>query len=127
MARAESIALFQKMAGERLFVIVSSHILHEVDIISDSVVSDEQRLHRGQKEIQGVREELAEHPIGFPSAAISCCPARRAFRKITYLRSQSMTTRRRRPVRTRNADLLYAHQPRVLEDALTIEGVIPPS
>src|SRR5688572_30580350 len=31
MARAEFIALFQKLAADGLFVIVSSHILHEVD------------------------------------------------------------------------------------------------
>src|SRR5262249_34837087 len=31
MARAESIALFEKLAESGLFVIVSSHILHEVD------------------------------------------------------------------------------------------------
>src|SRR5262249_14404024 len=38
MARAETIDLFQKLARNGAFVIVSSHILHEVDLISDSVV-----------------------------------------------------------------------------------------
>ena len=38
MARAEVIALFRELADGGLHVIVSSHILHEVDLISDQVV-----------------------------------------------------------------------------------------
>ncbi|MEP6922714.1 MAG: ABC transporter ATP-binding protein, partial [bacterium] len=34
MVRAETIALFRKLAGEGLHVIISSHILHEVDMMS---------------------------------------------------------------------------------------------
>ena len=38
MARAEVIALFRALAAEGLHVMLSSHILHEVDCISDRVV-----------------------------------------------------------------------------------------
>src|SRR5262249_45709138 len=38
MARAEVIALFRELADGGLHVVVSSHILHEVDLISDQVV-----------------------------------------------------------------------------------------
>src|SRR5262245_14352485 len=64
MARAESIALFQKLAEAGLFVIVSSHILHEVDIISDSMVMMSNGYIVAEGEIQDVRGEMAEHPLG---------------------------------------------------------------
>ena len=38
MARAEMIRLFRQLAQEGLHLIVSSHILHEVDMMSDRVV-----------------------------------------------------------------------------------------
>src|SRR5262249_35848716 len=64
MARAESIALFQKFAGNGLFVVVSSHILHEVDLISDSVVMMSNGYVVAEGDIREVREEMSEHPIG---------------------------------------------------------------
>ncbi len=38
MVRAETIALFRKLAADGLHLIISSHILHEVDMMSDRVV-----------------------------------------------------------------------------------------
>src|SRR6266404_2988118 len=38
MVRAETIALFRKLASDGLHVIISSHILHEVDMMSDRVI-----------------------------------------------------------------------------------------
>jgi RND family efflux transporter MFP subunit len=38
MVRAETIALFRRWANEGRHVIVSSHVLHEVDLISDRVI-----------------------------------------------------------------------------------------
>ena len=38
LVRAETIALFRELASEGRHVIVSSHILHEVDMISDQVI-----------------------------------------------------------------------------------------
>ena len=38
LVRAESIALFRSLAKEGCHVILSSHVLHEVDIISDQVI-----------------------------------------------------------------------------------------
>src|SRR5438046_2788894 len=64
MARAETIALFQQVAQSGAFLIVSSHILHEVDIISDSVIMMSNGYIVAEGDIQGVREEMAEHPIG---------------------------------------------------------------
>src|SRR2546423_1311609 len=64
MARAEPMALLQKLAENGSFVIVSSHILHEVDIISDSVIMMSNGYIVAEGEIHDVRGEMAEHPLG---------------------------------------------------------------
>ncbi|MGH9476625.1 MAG: ABC transporter ATP-binding protein [Terriglobales bacterium] len=63
LARAEAIALFQRWAGEGKYVILSSHVLHEVDAISDQVVMLSNGYVVAEGAIQGVREELPEHPL----------------------------------------------------------------
>jgi ABC-2 type transport system ATP-binding protein len=63
MARAESLALFQGLAHEGLHVIVSSHILHEVDRISDHVVLLSHGYVVAEGQIHGVRSEVKEHPM----------------------------------------------------------------
>jgi ABC-2 type transport system ATP-binding protein len=63
MARAETIALFEELGREGLHVIVSSHILHEVDKISDQVILLSHGYVVAEGEIQGVRSEVKEHPM----------------------------------------------------------------
>ena len=63
MARAEVIALFQRFAEAGKHVIVSSHILHEVDLISDRVILLNSGYIVAEGEIAGVRTEMHEHPI----------------------------------------------------------------
>ena len=63
MARAETLALFQQFAQEGRHVIISSHILHEVDQISDQVILLSYGYIVAEGKIQGVREEVKEHPI----------------------------------------------------------------
>ncbi len=63
MARAEIIRLFRQLADEGLYLILSSHILHEVDMMSDGVIL----LHNGyvvaEGDVHGVRDEIEEHPM----------------------------------------------------------------
>ncbi|HEY2941758.1 MAG TPA: ABC transporter ATP-binding protein, partial [Vicinamibacteria bacterium] len=63
MARAESLALFQGLGKEGLHVVISSHILHEVDRISDHVVLLSHGYVVAEGQIHGVRTEVAEHPM----------------------------------------------------------------
>lgn len=63
MARAESLALFQALGKEGLHVVVSSHILHEVDRISDNVVLLSHGYVVAEGQIHGVRTEVTEHPL----------------------------------------------------------------
>ncbi len=63
MARAESLALFESLGKEGLHVVVSSHILHEVDRISDQVVLLSHGYIVAEGQIHGVRTEVREHPM----------------------------------------------------------------
>jgi ABC-2 type transport system ATP-binding protein len=63
MARAEVIELFRELAHEERHVIISSHILHEVDLISDTVVILNQGYVVAEGDIQGVRSEIRRHPV----------------------------------------------------------------
>ena len=63
MARAEVIALLQELAGKGRHVVISSHILHEVDLISDRVILLNSGYVVAEGEIHGVREEMEEHPL----------------------------------------------------------------
>jgi ABC-2 type transport system ATP-binding protein len=63
MARAECIALFQALGKEGLHVVISSHILHEVDRISDHVVLLSHGYVVAEGRIHDVRTEVTDHPM----------------------------------------------------------------
>jgi ABC-2 type transport system ATP-binding protein len=63
MARAEMIALFQELAHEGRHVIISSHILHEVDLISDQVILLNEGYVVAEGNIRGVRSEMRDRPL----------------------------------------------------------------
>jgi len=63
MARAEVIALFRRMAEQGKIVLISSHILHEVDVISDSVILMNHGYVVAEGDIHDVRQEVEEHPF----------------------------------------------------------------
>jgi ABC-2 type transport system ATP-binding protein len=63
MSRSEMIGFFKERAAAGLHVVVSSHILHEVDVISDQVVLLDSGYVVAEGEIEGVREEMAQHPV----------------------------------------------------------------
>src|ERR1700732_134851 len=62
LARAEMIALFRSAAAEGSYVIISSHILHEVDVISDQVILLSNGYVVAEGQIQSLRGEIQEHP-----------------------------------------------------------------
>jgi ABC-2 type transport system ATP-binding protein len=63
MVRSETIALFRKLASEGMHLIISSHILHEVDMMSDFVVLLNNGYVVAEGDIHGVRDEMEEHPM----------------------------------------------------------------
>ena len=62
LVRAETIAMFRAWAGEGKHVILSSHVLQEVDLISDQVVLIANGTIVAEGTIRTVREEIQEHP-----------------------------------------------------------------
>ncbi len=63
LVRAETIALFKQFAAEGMHVIVSSHILHEVDAISDRVILLTSGYVVAEGQIRGVRDEIQDEPM----------------------------------------------------------------
>jgi ABC-2 type transport system ATP-binding protein len=62
LVRAETIALFRAWGSEGKHVIISSHVLQEVDLISDQVVLIANGMIVAEGTIRTVREEIQEHP-----------------------------------------------------------------
>ena len=62
LARAEMIALFRSVAAEGCYVIISSHILHEVDAISDQVILLSNGYVVAEGPIHSLRSEIRERP-----------------------------------------------------------------
>src|ERR671932_2054457 len=63
LVRAEFIAMLRSLAEEGMHIIISSHVLHEVDMISDQVVLLSDGYVVAEGKIRGVRGELDEQPM----------------------------------------------------------------
>jgi ABC-2 type transport system ATP-binding protein len=65
LVRAETIDLFRSCAAAGKHVILSSHVLQEVDLISDQVVLMANGMIVAEGTIRDVRDEIDEHPSQF--------------------------------------------------------------
>lgn len=65
LVRAETIAMFREWAAREKHVILSSHVLQEVDVISDQVILVSNGMVVAEGQIRSVREEMSEHPSQF--------------------------------------------------------------
>jgi len=128
MARAEAIALFRELADGGLHVIVSSHILHEVDLISDQVVLINGGYVVAEGEIAEVRDEMEEqHPV---QVLIRCdrpsVLASRVFEQDGVVEARILEDGRGLLVRTRDADRFHlVLNEIVLGSGLAVEAVAP--
>lgn len=125
MARAEAIRLFRELADEGLHLIISSHILHEVNSMSDRVVFIESGYVKASGEVQEVRDELEEHPL---QILVRCDQpallAQRMFAESHVVEARLHEDRHGLFVKTRNTDKFYELLNRVvIDDALNIETV----
>jgi ABC-2 type transport system ATP-binding protein len=127
MARAEIIRLFRQLADEGLYLIISSHILHEVDMMSDSVIL----LHNGyvvaEGDVHGVRDEIVEQPM---QILIRCDRpqflAARLFEHEHTVEARIHEDRHGLFVKTRRPDDFYLALNRlVTESGLRVESVAP--
>ena len=127
MVRAETIALFRKLAAEGLHLIISSHILHEVDMMSDRVVLVNNGYIVAEGNIHGVRDEVTEHPM---QILIRCDqPAKLAaqvFAEDSVVEARLHNDRGGLFVRTRDADRFYLLLNRaVADEGINVESVTP--
>jgi ABC-2 type transport system ATP-binding protein len=131
MARAETLALFQQLGRQGLHVIISSHILHEVDQISDQVILLSHGYVVAEGQIRGVREEVKEHPM---QILIRCDQpsllASRVFALEMVVEAKLVPAEGHWGegvlVRTRDANGFYLRLNRiVLEDGIRLQSVAP--
>jgi ABC-2 type transport system ATP-binding protein len=127
MARAECMALFRQLAREGLHVIISSHILHEVDQLSDRVILLSNGYVVAEGQIHGVREEVQ----GQPMQILVRCPnpsalAARVFAQDSVVEAKLHDDGAGLLVRTRDAARFYLLLNRmVVDDGLQLESVAP--
>ena len=127
MARAETIELFRQWGAEGRHVIVSSHILHEVDRISDQVILLSQGYVVAEGQIQGVRSEVKDQPM---QILVRCDHpnelAARLFRQDHVVEAKIHPDGKGILLRTTDADRFYLLLNRVvLESSLEVESVAP--
>lgn len=127
MVRAETIALFRKLAAEGLHLIISSHILHEVDMMSDRVILLNNGYVVAEGNVHGVRDEMQDRPI---QILIRCDhPAKlaaRVFDKDHVVEARLHDDRLGLFVKTRDADRFYLLLNSVVaEGEINIESIAP--
>jgi ABC-2 type transport system ATP-binding protein len=127
MARADMIDLFRHQADEGLHVLISSHILHEVDDLADRVVLINGGYVVAEGEIEGVRDEVEEQPL---QVLVRCerpgVVARRLFDEPHVTEVSLHVDGGGLFVRSRDADRLYLVLNRVfVEEGLAVEAVAP--
>jgi len=127
MARAETIALFQEWGAKGRHVIVSSHILHEVDRISDQVILLSHGYVVAEGQIQGVRSEVKDQPM---QILIRCDQpnqlAARLFLQDHIVEAKIHPDGKGILLRTTDADQFYLMLNRVvLETGMQVESVAP--
>ena len=128
MVRAETIALFRKLAADGLHLIISSHILHEVDMMSDRVILLNNGYVVAEGNVHGVRDEMQEDRA--LQILIRCDkPAKlasRVFDKDHVVEARLHDDRLGLFVRTRDADRFYLLLNEVVaEGEINIESIAP--
>jgi ABC-2 type transport system ATP-binding protein len=127
MARAESMALFEALGKEGMHVVISSHVLHEVDKISDQVVLMSYGYVVAEGQIQGVRSEVTEHPMQI----LVRCDAPNLLASRLFAQDHVVEAKLNRDgqgvlVRTIDADQFYILLNRIIsEEEINLQAVSP--
>ena len=126
LVRAETIALFRQFASQGRHVIVSSHVLHEVDLISDQVILLSNGYVMAEGQIHGVRNEIEEHPM---QILIRCeqpgALAAKVFAEDHVVEASVVEEGKALLVKTRDAERFYRALNRIVLSGIRIDGVAP--
>jgi len=128
MARAESIALFEALAKQGMHVIISSHILEEVDRISDRVVLMSSGYVVAEGQIREVRREVRDHPM---QVLVRCSNAARlasaAFELDHVVEAKILADGQSVLVRTRDVEQFYLLLNKVVSTGLVDVDTVAPA
>jgi ABC-2 type transport system ATP-binding protein len=127
MVRAETMALFRRLASDGLHLIISSHILHEVDMMSDRVVLVNNGYVVAEGNIHGVRDEMEEHPM---QILIRCDQpsklAARVFAQDHVVEARVHDDKRGLFIKTKDADRFYLLLNEVVAKGdINVESIAP--
>ena len=126
LVRAETIALVRDFASHGRHVIVSSHVLHEVNEISDQVILLSNGYVVAEGQIQGVRGEIHEHPMQiWVRSSRPAALAARLFEQDHVVEARLAADGTGVLIKTRNADSFYRNLNHLALDGFDIEGVMP--
>jgi ABC-2 type transport system ATP-binding protein len=126
LARAEMIALFRSVAADGCYVIISSHILHEVDAISDQVILLSNGYVVAEGQIHSLRNEIREQP----AQILIRCDRPRALASKIMESEQTLEVRihndeRGLLIKTRDPDRFYLMLNHIALNGVEIESVAP--
>lgn len=126
LVRAETITLFRQMAAQGRHIIVSSHILHEVDMISDHVILLSNGYVVAEGQIRDVRSEIHEQPR---QVLIRCekpsVVAAKVFELDSAVEAQLLPDGSGVLIKTRDADRFYRLINQMALDGIRIDGITP--
>jgi ABC-2 type transport system ATP-binding protein len=126
LVRAETIALFRALAEEGMHVIISSHILHEVDAISDQVILLSNGYVVAEGQIRDVRSEMQDHPM---QILIRCnrtgVVASKVFEPDYVVETQIHQDGTGLLIKTRDANRFYLLLNHIAQNGVAIESVAP--
>ena len=126
LARSEMIALFRSTAEQGCYVIISSHVLHEVDVISDQVILLSNGYVVAEGQIQNVRSEIQEHPT---QILVRCSrPREVAAKMLEYGHTIEVSIHKDEGgllLKTRDADRFYLALNDLAVGGIEIESIAP--
>lgn len=126
LVRSEMVALFREAADRGCYVIISSHVLHEVDAISDQIVLLSNGYIVAEGQIQSVRNEIQEHPT---QILIRCNRPREVAQRIVESEYTIEVSIHHDEggllVKTCNPDRLYLMLNHLAVNGIEIESVAP--
>ncbi|MEO7189707.1 MAG: ABC transporter ATP-binding protein [Vicinamibacterales bacterium] len=126
LVRAETIALFRTCAAAGKHVILSSHVLQEVDLISDQVVLISNGMIVAEGSIRDVRDEIHEHPTQF---IVRChnasAVAARLFSEDHITEIRLTDDRMGLLLMTRDRDAFARALGQIALDGFRVEAVVP--
>jgi ABC-2 type transport system ATP-binding protein len=126
LVRAEVIALLRALAEEGMHIIISSHVLHEVDMISDQVVLLSNGYVVAEGKIRGVRGELDEQPM---QVVVRCSSpvalAAKVFEQDSVVEARVHKDGKGLLIKTRDPDKFYLLMNRLALNGIGVESVTP--